>query len=336
MLHGKKLIRVHPSVVKEKHTQAMHPVVSDDEREVSDLSLEYSRSAAPELSKDGLESPESQTSDSDFEGPNGAGHKERDASAHEAMQEPSELPVERNVSMGDTGLPGDVAPESDDDDFYFPAVLSGTRDEVTSCHMQEGEKSPSWLYCLLPKEEVTRRALRKQGASYVGIGDMYAASLAGGELAQLCKVVKPLAMVPAPQSKKRKADSAEGHVCPKENVQVDQYWKTASQQPEVKEAMDQEIQGWDSRGVYDVVSEREGQRWIQTGLAQCISTRWVVTDKALPDGGGTRKKARCCLRGYEDNRQLVTTGHKCPDNISNCAKSSYFWGSSKGNTHHTG
>jgi len=69
--------------------------------------------------------------------------------------------------------------------------------------------------------------------------------------------------------------------------------------------MQEEMDGWESKNVFDDLCESEGRALLKSGRAQVISTRWVITNKTLP-GGETKVKARCVLRGYEDVRSVDT------------------------------
>jgi len=91
----------------------------------------------------------------------------------------------------------------------------------------------------------------------------------------------------------------------KSNEPVAEYWKVAIRDPKVRVAMQEEMDGWESKNVFDYLCESEGRALLKSGRAQVISTRWVITSKTLP-GGETKVKARCVLRGYEDVRSVDT------------------------------
>ena len=65
-------------------------------------------------------------------------------------------------------------------------------------------------------------------------------------------------------------------------------------QPEVVKAKQQELQNWSNFEVYTEVPDR-GQR--------TLSTRWVVTEKSLPDGH-KGVKARLVVRGFEEEEKV--------------------------------
>ncbi len=67
----------------------------------------------------------------------------------------------------------------------------------------------------------------------------------------------------------------------------------------VVQAKIEELKGWKEKKVFKVLSEQEGENLLQGGLAQCISTRWVVTQKRPGEC-----KARLVLRKFEDARVM--------------------------------
>ena len=68
--------------------------------------------------------------------------------------------------------------------------------------------------------------------------------------------------------------------------------------PEVKEAMIEELTKWKTFGAYDLV-EDIGQ--------ECLDGRWVVTKKQDHDGLKVNMKARFCIRGFKELDKPRTT-----------------------------